>query len=55
MSQVQVLCFSEQASVIQDCPGNIVGKRLGEANPLGIAIKLVNEPRLADFLSPNAG
>jgi hypothetical protein len=33
---------------------NIVGERVGEANPLGIAFELVAAPRPADFLPPRA-
>jgi hypothetical protein len=33
---------------------NIVGERLGEANPLGIAFELVTDPRPADYLPPRA-
>jgi hypothetical protein len=33
---------------------NIVGERLGEANPLGIAFELVTDPRPADLLPPKA-
>lgn len=31
---------------------NIVGERLGEANPLGIAFELATDPRPADYLPP---
>jgi len=31
---------------------NLMGERLGEANPLGIAFELVTDPRPADYLSP---
>jgi hypothetical protein len=33
---------------------NIVGERVGEANPLGIAFELVIDPRPADYLPPRA-
>lgn len=33
---------------------NIVGERLGEANPLGVAFELATDPRPADFLPPRA-
>jgi hypothetical protein len=33
---------------------NIVGERLGEANPLGIAFELITNPRPADYLPPRA-
>lgn len=33
---------------------NIVGERLGEANPLGVAFELVTDPRPADRLPPRA-
>jgi hypothetical protein len=33
-------------------PENVMGERVGEQNPLGIAFELVTNPRPADFLSP---
>jgi hypothetical protein len=33
---------------------NILGERLAEANPLGIAFELVTDPRPADYLPPRA-
>jgi hypothetical protein len=33
---------------------NIVGERLGKANPLGIAFELVTNPQPADYLPPRA-
>src|SRR5205823_7326477 len=33
---------------------NLVGERLGEANPLGIAFELVTDPKPADYLPPRA-
>ena len=33
---------------------NLVGERLGEATPLGIAFELVTDPRPADYLPPLA-
>jgi hypothetical protein len=33
---------------------NLVGERLGEANPLGIGFELITNPRPADYLPPRA-
>src|SRR5262249_31062575 len=33
---------------------NIVGERLGEANPLGVAFELVTDPQPAYYLPPGA-